>query len=239
MHETIPVSAGSLFLLYPQWIPGDHEPSGPIDDFAGLTITANGRTLEWERDPANVYAFHVDVPQGVSSLDVTFQFLSAQSAREGRVMMTPQMLSLQWNTVALYPAGYFTRRITFEPSVTLPDGWRFGTALEPATSTGAVTTFKPVDFGTLVDSPMFAGRYFKQVDLDPTGKVPVRMNIVADRPEQLEIKPAQLQAHQNLVQQAYRLYGSHHYDHYDFLVSLSDQMSGIGLVLYVSLQRPA
>ena len=70
VHETIPVQAGELTLLYPKWIPGNHSPSGPIDMLAGLKITANGKALKWKRDKYDVYAFHVDVPQGAASLDV-------------------------------------------------------------------------------------------------------------------------------------------------------------------------
>ena len=64
VHETIPVKAGALTLLYPQWIPGDHSPTGPIAMLAGLKLSANGKPLAWKRDEYNVYAFHVDVPRG-------------------------------------------------------------------------------------------------------------------------------------------------------------------------------
>ncbi len=230
VHETIPVAqAGPMVLVYPQWIPGEHSPTGTIDKLGGLVITAGGRRVEWRRDPVNVYAFHIDVPTGATSLDLTFQYLSAVSSREGRVQMTPQMLNLKWNTVALYPAGYFSRDVQFTPSVTLPQGFHLATALEPASANGATTTFKPVTFNTLVDSPLIAGLYFKRVDLDAPGPAPVHLDIIADHPEELDAKPEQIAAHKALVQQAYRLYGSHHYDHYDFLFWLSDRMTGEGL----------
>jgi predicted metalloprotease with PDZ domain len=229
VHETIPVSAGSLFLLYPQWIPGDHEPSGPIDDFAGLTITAHGQTLDWERDPANVYAFHVDVPQGVSSLDVTFEFLSAHNEREGRVMMTPQMLSLQWNTVVLYPAGYFVRNIPVRASVTLPQDFQFATALDTDSQSGNQVSFKTIDFENLADSPMIAGKYFKRIDLAPGAQVPVHLDVVADQAKDLEITPEEISIHQALVSQMKKRYGAQHYNHYDFLLSLTDNLGEIGL----------
>ncbi|MCE5233692.1 MAG: peptidase M61 [Mizugakiibacter sp.] len=229
VREQIPVQAGPLTLLYPQWIPGNHSPTGPLDKLAGLTVNADGKPLAWTRDPLDVYAFHVEVPQGVTALTVEFQFLSPQERGQGRVVMTPDMLNLQWNAVALYPAGHDARLITVAPSVTLPQGWQFGSALEVAAQDGASTSFKPVPFATLVDSPMFAGRYFKRVDLDPGAKVPVHLNVVADAPENLAIKPDQLAIHRALVQQAYKLYGAHHYDHYDFLLALSDNLSGIGL----------
>jgi predicted metalloprotease with PDZ domain len=230
VQETIPVRAGeSIVLQYPQWTPGNHAPSGRVDKLAGLMIQANGARVQWVRDPVDVFAFHVDVPAGATKLDVTFQFTSPTDTNEGRIVMTPDMLNLQWTAVALYPAGYFARQIMVEPSVRLPEGWEFATALETAAINGGVTTFKPVSFDTLVDSPMFAGRYFKRLDLDPGGRVPVHLNIVADRADLLEVKPEQLEAHRALVQQAYKLYGSHHYDHYDFLLALTDHMGGIGL----------
>src|SRR6202789_1247163 len=216
-----------MVLLFPKWLPGNHSPTGPIDKLAGLAIHAGAAKVAWVRDPVDVYAFHVAVPNGARALDLDFQFLSAVESKEGRVVMTAEMLNLQWDSVALYPAGYFSRQIMVQASVKLPTGWKFGTALEPA-SAGAAN-FKPVPFNTLVDSPLFAGKYFSRVDLDPTGHTPVHMDIVADQPEDLAISPAQLQAHRALVQQAYRLFGSHHYDHYDFLLSLSDRLGGIGL----------
>ncbi len=229
VHESVPAQPGPLTLLYPQWLPGNHSPTGPIDKLAGLVVTANGKTLPWKRDPLNVYAFHVDVPEGASSVDVEFQFLSPQDTRQGRVVMTPEMLNVQWNAVSLYPAGYYTNRVKAETSVKLPTGWQYGSALELASRDGDTVHFKPIDYANLVDSPIYAGKYFKRVDLDPGAKTPVFLNIVADDAKFLEIKPEQLKVHQNLVQQMYKLYGAHHYDHYDFLFSLSDKMSGNGL----------
>ena len=229
VQEVIPAQPGPLTLLYPQWLPGNHSPSGPVDKLAGLKVTANGKTLPWKRDTLNVYAFHVDVPEGASSVEVSFEYLSPQSTGEGRVVMTPEMLNLQWNANTLYPAGYFSKRIMTEASVKFPAGWQFGSALEVASRDGDTVHFKPIAYDDLVDSPIYAGKYFKRVDLDPGAKAPVHLNIVADAPKYLEITPEQLKVHRNLVQQMYKLYGAHHYDHYDFLLSLSDRMSGNGL----------
>ena len=230
VRETIPVRGGAaIVLLYPQWLPGNHGPSGRVDKLAGLIVRANGARVEWQRDPVNVYAFHVEVPSGATTLEVEHQFMSPIASAEGRIVMTPDMLNLQWIALTLYPAGYFARQITMEPSVRLPEGWQFATALETASSSGGVTTFKPVTLETLVDSPMFAGRYFQQFDLDPGGVAPVRLDIVADRPELINVKPDQLAAHRALVRQAYKLFGSHHYSHYDLLFALTDRLGGIGL----------
>jgi predicted metalloprotease with PDZ domain len=239
VRETIPAQAGPLTLLYPEWIPGNHSPTGAIDQLAGLVISADGKTLPWTRDPLNVYAFHVDVPAGASSVQVQFQFLSPQDPREGRAVMTPEMLNLQWNAVTLYPAGYYARQIKAEGSVTFPAGWQFGSALEVASRHGDTVNFKPIDYDDLVDSPIFAGKYFKRVDLDPGAATPVFLNLVADDAKDLEIKPEQLKLHQNLVQQMYKLYGAHHYDHYDFLLALTKKLGGIGLEHHRSSENSA
>jgi len=227
---TIPVSkAGDFVFLYPQWVPGGHSPRNDLDKLAGLVVTANGKRIPWTRDVVSVNAFHVDVPAGVSELSISYQFLTAVEAKVGRTEVTPEMLNLQWLQVTMYPAGYYTRQIPIDASVTLPEGWKLATALETAKTEGATTTFKTTTVETLVDSPIFAGKYFKSIDLDPNGPVPVRLNLVADSPELLDAKPEHIQIHKDLVQQAYKLYGSHHYDHYDFLVALSDKIGGIGL----------
>jgi predicted metalloprotease with PDZ domain len=230
VSQTLPVDrAGPMTLHYPAWLPGNHAPRGPIEQMAGLTITAAGKPVEWTRDPVDMYAFHLTVPQDVKSLNISFQFLSPTETRMGRVVVTPDLLNLQWNAVALYPAGYFARQIKAQASLRLPEGWQFGTALETDQVKDGIVQFKPTDFETLVDSPVFAGRYFKRIDLDPGGPVPVRLNMIADRAALLEASPEQIAAHRNMVQQAYKLFGSYQYDHYDFLLALSDKMSGIGL----------
>ncbi|HET7921387.1 MAG TPA: peptidase M61 [Gammaproteobacteria bacterium] len=228
VHETIPVRSGELTLLFPKWIPGEHSPGGPIDMLAGLKITAGGKVLAWQRDKYDVYAFRVEVPQGVSDIDVNFQYLSGRG-KYSFIQMTDRMLALEWNTVSLYPAGHYTRQITVQPVVTFPDGWKFGTALEQASRSGNTVTFKTTTYNTLVDSPIYAGLHMKRVDLDPGAKAPVHLDVFADTPQELEMTPEQVQAHRNLVTQAYRLFDSHHYDHYDFLFSLSDQLSGNGM----------
>jgi predicted metalloprotease with PDZ domain len=233
VQESIPVSKpGGMVLLYPQWLPGDHGPVNPLVELASLVITAGGKRVEWTRDVVNMFAYHITVPDGATSLDVHFQFLSPPDEREGRVVMTPDLIDLQWNTVVLYPAGFFSRDITFAPTVKLPAGFHFATALEPIdadSGAGGIVRFHDTTLNTLIDSPLFAGHYYSRVDLDPGAKVPVHLNVFADRPEDLDMKPDQLTKHRALVQQAYKTYGSHHYDHYDFLFELSDQMSGIGL----------
>ncbi|QHB73754.1 peptidase M61 [Stenotrophomonas sp. 364] len=229
VKATIPAKPGPLTLLYPQWLPGAHSPSGPIDKVAGLVVTANGKPLQWTRDQYDVYAFKVDVPDGASEVVAEFKFLSSQGGSQGRVVMTPEMLNLQWNANSLYPAGVITRNLQAQASVTLPKGWNYATALETERRDGDTVVFKPISYDHLVDSPLFAGRYYQQFDLDPGAKVPVRLNVFADDAKSLVVKPEQLQAHRALVQQIYKLYGARHFDHYDFLLALTSKLGGIGL----------
>ena len=228
MRMSIPVKPGPLTLLYPQWLPANHGPNGPITQLAGLKFTANGKPVEWTRDPVQVFAFHLTVPEGASTLEAEYQYLSPLDTAQGRITMTDEILGVQWPSVTLYPAGYVARRITVQPNLKLPAGWQFASALETDSRQGDEVHFKPHDLETLIDSPLFAGRYAKVIDLDPGAKVPVRLNVFADKPESLDAKPEQIAAHRNLVKQAYKLFGSHHYDHYDFLFALSEDFGGIG-----------
>lgn len=230
VRQSIPVSGGEpLTLMYPQWLPAHHSPTGRVDKMAGLKIHADGVRVEWTRDPVNVFAFHVNVPVEATSLEVEFQFVSPTDGEQGRIVMTPEMLNLQWTAVTLYPAGHYVRQIVVEASVRVPDGWQVATALKVVSTIGSLSVFAPVTFEKLIDSPIFAGRYFKRLDLNPDGAVPVHLNIVADREDLLAITPEQLEVHRALVREADNLYGSHHYDHYDFLLALTDRMGGIGL----------
>ncbi|MDQ2821086.1 MAG: peptidase M61 [Pseudomonadota bacterium] len=228
VRMSIPVQAGPLTLLYPQWIPGNHGPSGPLTQLAGLKLTANGKPVVWTRDLVDVFAFHMNIPAGATTLEAEYQYLSPLDTAQGRITMTDDILGVQWASMTLYPAGYNSRRITVQPNLVLPAGWQFGTALETDKQTGANVAFKPLDLDTLIDSPLFAGRYFKRIDLAPGAKVPVMLNIVADSAEQLDAKPEQIAVHRAMVQQAIKLFGSQHYKHYDFLFAISDEFGGIG-----------
>ncbi|MGA9333860.1 MAG: M61 family peptidase [Rudaea sp.] len=231
VHETIPVHAGNVDLYYPKWIPGEHGPTGPIVNVTGLVINGNGRRIAWRRDLLDMYTLHLSVPEGVMRIDLDFQFLSPTrgGAFGGSVSATAKLVDLEWNQVAFYPAGYWSRDIRIEPSVELPPGWQFGTALETAGRDAASIRFKPVTFNNLVDSALIAGIHFKRIDLDPGAKIPVHMDIVADHPADLQVSDAQVQVSRNLIAQAYRLFGSHHYDHYDFLFTLSEETGHFGL----------
>jgi predicted metalloprotease with PDZ domain len=226
VQQTIPVkSAGAMTLLFPQWLPGNHAPRGQIEKLADLVIRAGGKTLVWKRDPVDVFAFHIDVPAGARALDISFKFLSATAPDQGRVQITREMLNVQWEAVSLYPAGYFVRQIPVSASVTYPPGWQAATALRPATTLGSTVTYQTVNYEILVDSPVFAGKYFRKDDLGQG----VTLNTVADDPKELVIPAAVLQVHKNLVDQAVKAFGARHFDHYEFLHAVTDRMGGIGL----------
>jgi predicted metalloprotease with PDZ domain len=229
VHETLSGVRPDTVLLYPKWLPGTHAPEGPIDRLAGIKITANGAPVSWTRDPVDVYAFHLHPAPGVKSIDIDFDYLSPTSSKVGPIEIARDILLLEWNALVLYPAGYFARQIPVQASLTLPVDWKFGSALETMAASGRETQFKRVSLETFIDSPVYAGRYASRLDLDPSGAVPVHLDLFADRPELLAITPEQLGAHRNLVQQAYKVFGSHHYSHYDFLYSLSDQIQQNGL----------
>src|SRR6185437_112730 len=200
VRETIPVKPGKLILLYPQWLPGTHSPSNRITDLAGLVITAKGKRIPWERDRVEMWAFHVDAPSGANSLELTFQYLAPVNPEQGRI--SNKIADLTWNSVLLYPAGYFARQIQFAPELKLPEGWKFATALDIKSQDGNVVRFKDVALNTLIDSPLYAGVNYKRVDLSSAPANPVYLDVFADKPEQLEIKPDELQYHKNLVIQA-------------------------------------
>jgi predicted metalloprotease with PDZ domain len=232
VHETIPVAKGAaLTLLYPEWRPGNHSPSARsrISRMAGLAITANGVPVPWSRDPVNVYAFHVALPPKTTSVDVDFQYLAPPSGDYGRPETTTNILTLDWDAVVLYPAGYYARQIPIEPRLKVPEGWQMASALQRGEAQGNEAHYHPTTLETLVDSPVYAGAHTARIDLDPGAKVPVYLDLFADRPELLAATPAQVDAHRSLVQQAYRLFGARHYDHYDFLVTVSDTLPPSGV----------
>jgi len=229
VQEKVPVRAGALVLLYPEWLPGNHAPRGPIDSLAGLQIKGGGKAIAWTRDAENMYAFHVRVPAGVSALELEFQFASPQATNQGRVTMTQEILGVQWEKMLLYPAGHYSSRIQFAASLRLPKEWKYATALETQAQDASGIRFGTTSLEILADSPLFAGKYFTRVALDEQSKGAVWLNVVGDSPSEVEIKPEQLAAHRKLVAEAVTLYGSRHFDHYEFLLAVSDNFGGIGL----------
>ena len=225
VQQRIPVESGPVTLLFPKWLPGNHAPRGQIEKLTGLVIKANGKTLVWKRDTIDVFAFTVNAPSGTRALDVSFEFASATAPDQGRIVVTQEMLNLQWEAVSLYPAGYFTRQIPVTATVTYPVGWQASTALRPTATSGNTVTYETVNYEVLIDSPVFAGKYFRRDDLGNG----VTLNTVADSAKELVVKPELLQLHRNLVDQSLKLFGAKHYDRYEFLHAITERMGPIGL----------
>ncbi|WP_341713695.1 peptidase M61 [Erythrobacter sp.] len=225
--ETIPVTAGTteLVLLFPEWLPGNHAPRGPIAQLSNIRFTAGGKPLSWKRDTLDVYRFVVSVPAGTREVVANFVHTSPITGSEGRITMTQEMLNLQWEKMSLYPEGHYTRRIAVAPSVTVPQGWEVFTALDGKARKGDTLTWATIDYETLVDSPIFAGKYAKQWEVGEN----VRLDAVADAPKYLAIAPENLARFERLVDEADALFGARHFDHYDILLAMTDRMGGIGL----------
>ncbi len=226
VHEHVPVPGpGDFVMLYPKWLPGNHSPSGQINKVAGFRATADGTELKWVRDNLDVYAFHVAVPPGVSAIDVDFQYLSPTAANQGRIVATPDLASIEWIANSMYPAGYYVRDIPIQASVIVPAGWHVATALRPSAQTGNSIDYPVTSYQILMDSPLIAGAHYRAFKLSPD----VTLDVIADNDHELEAKPEEIAAHQRLVEQAVKAFGSQHYDHYDFLLTISDYLGGEGL----------
>jgi predicted metalloprotease with PDZ domain len=228
---TMPVTPGAARLAYPKWIPGEHMPSGPITDVANLKITGGGRTLAWRRDPAEVFIITVDVPAGVNSIDVTFDFISPpeQGSFSAGPSVTSQLAMMSWNQVLMYPAGTPSDQLDFKTTLKLPQGWKYATALPIAKESGNTIEFQPASLTTVIDSPVLSGRNFRSVDLSPGSATPHYLNMASDNPAALEISEDHIGQIRNLVKESGALYGSRHYRDYHFLVTLSDHVAHFGL----------
>ena len=230
-HLQIPTHGGDLSLVFPKWIPGNHRPSGPIAALTGIHIKAAGHELSWRRDEMEMYEFHVSVPAGVDTLNVSLDALTAQDSAGGSgPAASDNLLDLNWNAVVLYPKGARSDDVTFIPSVTLPSGWKFGTALAVARTAGEHVEFSPVSLTTLVDSPLIAGVHYGKVELTKPDETPTHvMDLVADAEPDLAMTAEDLAAYQKLVAETGALFGARHYRQYHFLLTLSDQVGGHGL----------
>jgi len=227
---TIPAAPGTLTLYYPKWIPGEHGPTGPIEDLAGLKFTANGQTLKWRRDLLDGWKFHVEVPAGVSVVNASLDFISPTGEEglfTGGASATDKMTVVSWNTVLLYPAGWTSDELTYQASLRLPDGWKFGTPLPVASQSGAELKFNLVSLTMLVDSPVIAGEYLRVVPLSENPRQ--EMDIAADSPADLDAPQDELDHYKALTDQALKLFGAQHFRDYHFIYSLSNHVAHFGL----------
>ena len=230
-HLKVPVRAGEVALVFPKWIPGNHRPSGPIGAVTGIHFSAGGQEIAWRRDDLDMYQFHATIPAGSNMLEVSLDALTTQdSAGGGGPAASSDILDLNWNAVVLYPKDTRSDDVTFAASVTLPAGWKFGTALPVARTSGDDVEFTPVSLTTLIDSPMIAGAHYWRIELTKPGETPTHvMDLVADAEPDLAMSQTDVEHYQKLVAETGALFGARHYRQYHFLLTLSDQVGGHGL----------
>ena len=235
---TIPVKPGSLTLVYPKWIPGNHRPAGPIANVTGLKMEAAGQTLVWQRDPVDMYAFHVDVPADASELQVSLDTVTDDgSAGASGPSATTNVLDLNWNQVLLYPQGASSDEVQVTPLIQLPAGWKFGTALNLSNfiegheaKNPDTRRFQPVSLTTLIDSPLIAGEHYRKIELTKPGETPVHViDMVSESEAGLAMTPADEAAYRKLVAETGALFGARHYLEYHFLLTLSDEAGHHGV----------
>jgi predicted metalloprotease with PDZ domain len=230
-RETIPVEPGKVVLYYPKWIPGQHQPVGPIANFTGLVIEGGGHTLRWRREPHDMFAFDVDVPPGVTSLDVSATYLGATYGRYSSARLaTPNLLVVTWDQNLLYPSTGTIATTIFKPSIVLPGGrWQFATALTGAQRAGDVVSFDDVSLEHLIDSPLDAGVNYRRWLLWQEGGAAAYLNAFADVPSELAVPDATIDHYRKLVREMLAMYGARHWRNYNFLLTLSDAMPGEGI----------
>jgi predicted metalloprotease with PDZ domain len=227
----IPASPGTLTLYYPKWIPGEHGPTGPIQDLTGLKFTASGNPLKWRRDLLDGWTFHVEVPAGENEVTANLDYASPATLQGGYgsgSAATEKLYVVNWNPLLLYPAGWTSDQLTYSASLKLPSGWKFGTSLPVASRAGDDIHFAPISLTMLVDGPVISGEYLKVVPLSTDGP-PAELDIAADTPAALAAPPEVWEHFKNLVAQAGILFGARHYRDYHFLLTLSDHVAHFGL----------
>jgi predicted metalloprotease with PDZ domain len=228
-HLVLPVKPGPLTLLYPKWLPGEHGPTGPIGGLSALRFETNGKLLAWHRDPDNMYAFHLAIPSGANSLDVSLEVLAVRDANppNDASTSTESLAIILWNQLLLYPAGTRSDDLQYAARLKLPAGWTLATALPQAGATGDVVQFQPVSLTTLIDSPVLTGRYVKTVALG--GQPSAFVHFAADSAAALNVPEATLTQIKKLVTEASALFGATHYGEYHFLWTLSDFIAYEGI----------
>jgi predicted metalloprotease with PDZ domain len=234
VHVTMsfPVEPGPLTLYYPQWIPGEHSPSGPLANVVGLRVLAGKKPIHWRRDPIAMFAIHCDVPAGARTVEVALDYLYVRggTALASRVASsTGELVVLTWNQVLLYPAGKPASALTYAATLRLPAGWHYATALRTTRATPAGITFEPVTLEHLVDSPVLAGRHFRVVPLGAPGGIEHELDIAADNESELAISAEHVAELARLVDETGALFGTRHYRSYHFLLAIAETLPPGGL----------
>ena len=230
VKETIGLSPGPFSFVYPKWIPGFHGPVGPLTNFVNLRLSANGAALPWRRDLVDFYAMNTIVPPGADSIEIAFDVIGTQGAStEIDVPSTANIVNIQWSSFLVYPRGALADTTMFSPAIRLPASWNFASALKQRATVNDIVSFEPVSLTRLVDSPLDAAAYFREIDLSP-GETPAHfLDLFSDSAAALEITPAQIEGYRHLIREGPALYGDHHYRSYRFLLTLSDEIGFEGI----------
>jgi predicted metalloprotease with PDZ domain len=220
-----------MTLLYPEWIPGEHGPTGPIVDLVGLKITAAGNAVAWKRDAVNMYAFHVNVPAGATMLEVSFDFITPPEAAgfTSGASATTELAVLNWNQVLLYPEGVPSDQMRLQANLKVPNGWKYGTALPIAHESGNEIEFQPSALTTLIDSPVSAGAHYRTIELGNSLGENHYLHVAGDSEKAIELSDELIEHYKSLVQETGALFGARHYRSYHFLLTLSDHVASFGL----------
>jgi predicted metalloprotease with PDZ domain len=233
--EQIPVTPGPLTLVFPKWIPGEHGPTGPIVDLTGLEFYgAKGQRLTWRRDLADMFSLQLAIPDGTTSLEARLDMVmpAPPEGFSSGASATTQLDLLSWNQVVLYPytPGRNTDEILITPSLKLPGGWHYDTALHATSEgNGNEVAFQTVSLTTLVDSPVLSGAHFRRIPLSPEGPIQHYLDVAADSETALQAPPETVSNYKRLVAETGALFGARHYNEYHFLVTLSDHTAHFGL----------
>jgi predicted metalloprotease with PDZ domain len=222
VREELSVQPGLVALAYPKWIPGEHGPTGPLEQVAALHIHAAQTTLAWTRDPDDIYTILVDVPAGHARITVDFEVLLENT-------ISDHQLLLAWNTVVLYPRNVDKRELLIEPSLLLPSGWKQGSSLQVVSQIDGRLNFRPLSLERLIDSPVLAGEFFRSVRIE--SQWPGQLDITGDSAAAVD-KADQAHAFSlfgKLLDEDRAMFGFRHWQTLHILVSQSDARPFDGL----------
>jgi predicted metalloprotease with PDZ domain len=223
----IPAKPGPLTLHYPKWIQGEHQPTGPISDLSGVTISSVGKSIAWRRDEVELNDFHCVVPDGANAVDVSLEYLvpGDKGGFGAGPAATAKLAILNWYLLTMYPVekGQHVRDIPVKVSLKLPSGWQAGTALPIENSRAGFVQYKVASLETVLDSPALCGQYFREIPIGPKDGPPHFLTLACDSADGLKPDEKWLTGYNKLVEEAGALFGARHYRSYRFLVSLTDQ----------------
>lgn len=232
-RQTIQAAPGPLDLYFCMWTPGNHTPSGPIENLVDLVIRdCNGNTLRWDRDPAQVERFTLSVPEGCTRIEVALGYIASQPNPNSRSTDTYGRSThgaLNWNTALLYPGGAGHQAISVQASLVLPAGWSFATALPVDEGAAGPLTFQTVPLAQLIDSPVIMGVNLRTFELDVKlpGAVPHRFHTVGPDARSVVVPDWLLEKYADMCRQTMLLFakpGAAPFprERYDFLVMLDE-----------------